>query len=204
MVRYMSDAVHIVLRFFLFALSHSLLAIPSLKVRIIGQNRHLNRYYRLYYNGISLVLFGWLMAAFRGGAVLFVAPGIWSLILYTVQLVAFLQLLICLRQTGLGAFLGISRAPEGDSERSRLITTGWYRVARHPLYLLSMLFLICNPVVTTFGLLFTLLAGAYFLFGACLEEKRLLAEFGSEYREYQHRVPCIMPRIFRRTPHSPE
>jgi protein-S-isoprenylcysteine O-methyltransferase Ste14 len=199
----LSDAVFF-FRFSLFALVHSLLALPSLKVWIVGQNRHLARCYRLYYNMISLVMFSWLMAAIRGSAVLYVAPGVWSLVLYAIQLFALLQLFVCLRQTGMAAFLGISHTPDDAPETSRLITTGWYRIVRHPLYLLSLLFLICNPVITSFGLLFTLLAGGYFLLGACLEERRLLAEFGSEYREYQHRVPFILPRIFRRTPHFPE
>lgn len=193
----MSDATQLLFRFFLFALVHSVFAMPSLKKRITGSSKHLFRFYRLYYNLISLVLCGWLLVTSRGSAVLYVVPGGWSLALYTAQLVFLLILFSCLRQTGIAVFLGISREPAGPADGARLITGGWYRVVRHPLYLFSLLFLLCNPVVSTFGLLFTLLTAAYFLFGARLEENRLIAEFGDSYRDYQRAVPFILPRISR-------
>lgn len=194
----MSDVVLFLFRFFLFAVVHSLLAIPSLKNRCAARNSHLRRFYRLYYNLISLVLLGWVMAAFRDSAVLYVVPGVWSLVLYFMQMVFLFILVACARQTGIAAFLGVSKITPDSSTTLLLVTNGWYRVVRHPLYLFSLLFLLSNPVISTRWLALTLMSAVYFLIGALLEEKRLLLEFGNEYRVYQRAVPFMIPRIFTR------
>lgn len=138
------------------------------------------------------------MAAFRKSAVLYVVPGIWSLVLYLMQMVFLMQLVACVRLTGVAEFLGISRNISDDSKTPKLVTGGWYRVVRHPLYLFSLLFLLSNPVISVRWLLLTMISAVYFVVGARLEESRLLLEFGSEYRSYQRAVPFIIPRIFSR------
>ncbi len=194
----MSDVGQFIFRFLLFIAVHSVCAIPSLKKRFVEQSQHLRRYYRLYYNLISLMLFGWVMAAFRHPTILYVAPGVWSLVLYLLQIIFLLLLADCVRHTGVAAFLGFTGVSQDSLQAPRLVTTGWYRVVRHPLYLLSMLFLLSNPVVSTRGILLTLISAVYFVVGALLEESRLLLEFGDEYRMYQRTVPFIIPRIFTR------
>lgn len=193
-----SNVAQFLFRFSLFALVHSILAIPSLKNRYVEGNRHLRRCYRCYYNMISLALFGWTMAAYSNSDVLYVVPGVWSLVLYGLQMVFLMVLFACVRQTGVAEFLGVADMASAGRKPPTLVTNGWYRVVRHPLYLFSLLFLLCNPVITTRWLLLTLLSGAYFLIGAVLEEKRLLREFGGEYRGYQRAVPFILPRLFSR------
>jgi len=175
---------------------HSILAMPPLKKRFAEQNWHLLRFYRLYYNLVSLVLFGWVMAAFLNSAVLYIVPGVWSLVLYFMQMVFLMILFACVRQTGTAKFLGISRMTPDGLKTPKLVTIGWYRVVRHPLYLFSMLFLFCNPVISVRWLLLTLISAVYFVVGALLEESRLLQEFGSEYQAYQRTVPFMLPRIF--------
>jgi protein-S-isoprenylcysteine O-methyltransferase Ste14 len=51
-------------------------------------------------------------------------------------------------------------------------------------------------LLTTY-LLFTL----YFYFGSVFEERRLLAEFGEAYQDYQRRVPRFIPVRFP-SPHT--
>ncbi|MBV5339397.1 MAG: isoprenylcysteine carboxylmethyltransferase family protein [Deltaproteobacteria bacterium] len=194
----MSDVALFLLRFFLFALVHSLLAIPSLKQRFSGRSGHLRRFYRLYYNMVSLLLFAWVMAAFRNVTVLYVVPGVWSLVLYFVQMVILIILAACVRQTGAAEFLGIREQTRDGVKAPRLVTEGWYRVVRHPLYLFSMLFLFSNPVMSSRWFALTLVSAVYFLAGALLEEKRLLLEFGNEYMAYKRTVPFLIPRIFKR------
>lgn len=192
----MTDAASFLFRFFLFAVLHSLLAIPSLKKRLIGRNRHLVRFYRLYYNITSLLFFGWVMAAFGNSAVLFVVPGVWSLVLYFMQMVFLIILVVCVRQTGTADFLGISGKSRESVKSAKLVSNGFYRVVRHPLYLFSMLFLVSNPIVSVRSLLLTIISSLYFFVGAWLEERRLALEFGKEYLDYQRSVPFIVPRIF--------
>jgi protein-S-isoprenylcysteine O-methyltransferase Ste14 len=66
---------------------------------------------------------------------------------------------------------------------------------RHPLYLYSTLFLVLNPVMTAQWFLLTIFSIAYFIVGAMIEERRLLKEFGDEYRGYRRHVPFIIPSV---------
>jgi protein-S-isoprenylcysteine O-methyltransferase Ste14 len=50
-----------------------------------------------------------------------------------------------------------------------------------------------NPHMTRTWLTVAALADAYFLFGALVEERRLLKRFGAEYAEYRERVPLLVP-----------
>jgi protein-S-isoprenylcysteine O-methyltransferase Ste14 len=94
-------------------------------------------------------------------------------------------------------FLGlaqiIARRPK---DSNGLSVSGFYGWVRHPLYFFSLLFLWLTPVMTTNLLAAYLLFTLYFYLGSFLEERRLLAEFGSAYREYQQRVPRLLPIPF--------
>jgi protein-S-isoprenylcysteine O-methyltransferase Ste14 len=76
-----------------------------------------------------------------------------------------------------------------------LTVKGPYRLVRHPLYLFSIVMLWCFPDLTTDRLLFNLLWTSWIIVGAFLEERDLFAVFGASYREYQRRVPMLLPRV---------
>ena len=138
------------------------------------------------------------MATLRNSDVLYVVPGVWSLVLYFLQLLFLILLFVCVSQTGIAEFLGVSKLTSDVLKSPGLITNGCYRIVRHPLYLISTLFLLSNPVISVRWLLLTIVSVVYFLVGALLEEKRLVLEFGDEYRAYQSNVPFIIPRMFSR------
>lgn len=188
----MSENTTFIVRFILFAVAHSLFATAWAKKLLHGTGR---RGYRLCYNGASLVMFGWVMSAGRHSDVLYVAPGVMSLIMYLLQLGIVVILASCLRQTGVGEFLGFS-----SRVTDSFTSTGWYSLVRHPLYFFSTLFMVLNPVMTTQWLLLTILGTAYFVIGGLIEEKRLLAEHGEAYRRYQQLVPFLIPRFTRPGP----
>lgn len=192
----MPDSLDFILRFLLFAAVHSALAVPAVQQRIhAAAGRHLTGY-RLAYNLLSLVLFGWVMLAWQSTSVLYVLPGVWSLACYGLQVLLLIAMGLCLKQTGLAAFLGTDL---GRQTSFQLISSGCYAIVRHPLYLLGLLFFISNPVMTTRWLTLSILGTIYLLIGALLEERRLLASFGDSYREYQARVPFLIPgRPFKR------
>jgi protein-S-isoprenylcysteine O-methyltransferase Ste14 len=100
----------------------------------------------------------------------------------------------CVRRTGAGDFLGFTQLRHGPAERPLLVTDGYYAMVRHPLYLFSIAFLLLNPVMTAQWLLLTVLSTLYFIIGGLIEERRLLKEFGDQYRRYRRRVPFIAPR----------
>ena len=177
----------------MFAAAHSALALPSLKRHLARGAAPEPRWYRLAYNLLSLALFAWAMAAWRSSQVLYFVPGIMSLALYALQAVLMAALYSCVRQTGIGYFLGTSQLRNDTAMHPRLVTGGWYAISRHPLYLHSLLFMILSPVMTAQWLALTIFSAIYFIAGALVEEKRLLREFGGEYIQYRQRVPFLIP-----------
>ena len=179
----------------MFAAAHSLFAtIWAKKILHCTDSRG----YRLCYNLASLLMFGWVMSAYRNSEVLYFAPGVWSLIMYLLQLVVVVILVICLRETGVGEFIGYAKATAHS-----FTSSGWYSIVRHPLYFFSILFMVLNPVMTSQWLLLILMATVYFLIGGMIEERRLTDEYGEAYRQYQQRVPFFIPNLTKfRTDHS--
>jgi protein-S-isoprenylcysteine O-methyltransferase Ste14 len=189
------DYAVFIARCMLFAAAHSLFAANRTKQTISRLAGRALQSYRLLYNLASLAMFGWVMAAYRTSPLLYTAPGIWKWVLYSAQLAVAVVLFRCVRQTGSGDFLGINQLHSAVTHPCKLVTSGWYARVRHPLYLYSTLFLVLNPVMTAQWLLLTVFSVAYFIVGGMIEERRLLQEFGAEYREYQQRVPFIIPAI---------
>ena len=182
----MPDKINFIVRFILFAVAHSLFATDWAKNVLHGDGR---KGYRLCYNIASLVMFGWVMSVYRNSEVLYFVPGVWSLIMYLLQVVVGAILASCLRQTGVGDFLGFTK-----NTASSFTNTGWYSIVRHPLYLFSILFMVLNPVMTDQWLMLTIMGIVYFIIGSLIEERRLAVEFGEEYRCYQRQVPFIIPK----------
>jgi protein-S-isoprenylcysteine O-methyltransferase Ste14 len=189
------DYAQFILRCILFGFAHSLFAAQRTKEifsRVTGREP---RPYRLVYNLASLAMFGWVMAVYRTSPLLYAVPGIWQWVLYAAQLAVASVIFRCVCQTGSGDFLGISQLRSAIAPPRRLVTSGWYARVRHPLYLYSTLFLVLNPVMTAQWFLLTLFSVTYFFVGAMIEERRLLKEFGDEYRNYRQRVPFMVPSL---------
>lgn len=189
----MNEPIDFTVRFALFALTHSLLATNRAKSAAGGCRGGEPPVYRLVYNLVSAALFSWVMSAYDSSPVLYLAPGSWHLPLYTAQTVTAGIALVCLRQTGIGDFSGFTRLTARKPEAEHLITGGCYARMRHPLYFYSLLFMVLNPVMTLRWLLLTIYALAYFIAGAYIEERRLLARFGDQYASYRQRVPFLIP-----------
>jgi len=189
------EYLNFIFRFITFATIHSVLASAGFKELIHKKAASQYKCYRLLYNLLSLIMFSWVMLAYRHSPILYFVPGIWSLSMYLFQLILVVAIFKCLQQTSISDFLGFKQWRQQQKTTVKLTTNGFYGVVRHPLYLLSILFLVFNPVMTTQWMLLTICSSIYFVIGAHIEEKRFLNEVGDEYRHYKQNIPFLIPKF---------
>ncbi len=88
------------------------------------------------------------------------------------------------------------RIDAGLNPDHELVTSGPYRLVRHPIYN-SMLFLLCGTGFMVTPLPLLLLATAVFMLGTeirvRIEDRLLASRFGDRFREYQRSVPAYIP-----------
>ena len=70
-----------------------------------------------------------------------------------------------------------------------------YRLVRHPMQLGVLIGLWATPDLTISRLVFAGGFTVYVLIGLWHEERALAAQFGDRYRDYQQRVPFLIPRL---------
>ena len=80
---------------------------------------------------------------------------------------------------------------------SPFVICGPYRWVRHPLYFLCLLMIWSCPDISIDRLLFNILWTLWMVIGTVLEERDLVADFGQAYRDYQRKVPMLIPWRFR-------
>ncbi|MEO0883751.1 MAG: methanethiol S-methyltransferase [Pseudomonadota bacterium] len=68
-----------------------------------------------------------------------------------------------------------------------------YRIVRHPMQLGVTVAVFATPHMTLGHLLFASAMTLYIIIGLHFEERALVREFGDAYRDYQRRVPMLLP-----------
>jgi len=189
------DKVELALAILVWGFIHSLLASRRVKDQVqksVGE--WIRTYYRMIYNIFATFTFGLIVlgSTFVKDKTLYFIPTPWLYLTAFIQLVSLLLLLVGLKQTGAAAFLGLSQLI-GKEEPLTLKTDGLYAYVRHPLYTTGLILLWLIPVMTTNRLIISLSLTIYILIGAYFEEKKLLVEFGDEYRNYIQKVPMLLP-----------
>ncbi len=181
-----------------FALQHSIMARPAFKrwwTRWVPQSAERSTY--VLFSSIALIaLFaGWQPL---GGVVWSVQQPVgvallyglyfagWLLVLYSTFLINHFDL-FGLRQV----WLQFRRQPYTPLP----FRTPWlYRRVRHPLYVGWLLAFWATPSMTLTHLLFALVTTLYILVAIQFEERDLV-DAHPEYRNYQRRVPMLIPRL---------
>lgn len=154
----------------------------------------------LYAEMYGFPLTMYLMVRFFGLDSTGINANIWSTALGVGELGMLISMVLgyALLFVGIGLFMQGWRELYRARQQNRLVTTGLYSLVRHPQYTGLFIGLFGEGVVhwpTLFSLaLFPVILTAYGLL-ARAEEKRVLEQFGDEYRAYQHRVPMFIPSL---------
>jgi len=152
------------------------------------------RFYRLAYNLFSVISFAPILILVRllPDRPLYAAQAPWLYAMLAGQAVALILLIATLLQTDTASFIGLRQVLQGESP-AVLVTDGFYRWVRHPLYLFALLILWLTPVMALNMLVAYVALTVYLLVGAIFEERKLTREFGSAYAAYKARTPMIIP-----------
>jgi len=204
--------VHVILIFLLFALIHSITASKKFKLRcrdFFGAT-FMRAFYRALYTMVSCITAGVAFSFIRRvpDQQLWIAPAWLRWTMHLIQGAALAFGSLSFEYLDTGEFMGfrqvlryfMRREEAGNIEgltQKELVITGVYGIVRHPLYLAGIIIVTFNPHVTVNSLAVSVLADLYFLFGVSIEERRMLTIFGDQYREYQGRVPRLLPDFFR-------
>jgi len=203
-------SLRLALTFLFFAAQHSFTVSDTLKnlvIRIMGERAFAGRF-RLLFTLWNLLLFSFLLSYWRGlpDRPLFTpAPAfIWPL--HLIQILGLWVLYRAGKEIDLLHFVGIRQWIHLQKRQSSpgevLITSGIYGRVRHPIYLGSILILWgeLHLLKTANGLLFVILATAYFAIGSFMEERRMVRQFGDTYLRYQEKTGRFLPKLKSITP----
>jgi len=112
----------------------------------------------------------------------------WLIVLYSTFLISHFELF--------GLTQVVSHFAGRMVEPIKFKTPGLYNLIRHPIYLGFIIAFWCTPTMTLGHMLFAAVTTAYIFVGIYLEERDLVALFGSEYRLYRQKVAMLIPNIF--------
>lgn len=182
----------------LFYSTHTFLATLNIKRKIRSRLKGLYKWYRLAYSLFSSLFFfvlllyagtipnRWLFATGPGSTYLGFMFAAFGTIISVKSM----------RDVSISRFVGFR--PQDDlSDLDPLVTDGWYRYMRHPLYagliLVFIGYFLYVPTISSLihlaALLLYLPPGIYF------EEKKLLEIYGDRYSRYRKEIPAIIPRF---------
>jgi protein-S-isoprenylcysteine O-methyltransferase Ste14 len=199
---YAPDLLIIIIFFSLFACLHTILAYFKVKKFVEERFGRLVALYRLFYNIFALAAFYlFLETAPHPELIIYDLPSPYDFIILAPQLLALIGIIWAFKFSGTGEFTGIPqliRWLKGEyrdsfDEKMTFTTDGPYKFVRHPLYLFTIIFLACRPVMDLFYLTLLVCIIAYFYIGSVFEERKLSEVFGDEYNNYREKVPRIFP-----------
>ena len=180
-----------------FGAGHSVLAGAWAKDRL---DELLGAYYRLTYNlfaGVHIALVWAFGGAVLGGVPSFPLEAGVETTLAGISVLGWVVLILALREYDLGRFSGLDqirarRRGDPPTEGEPLVTGGLHRFVRHPLYLGAYMIL-WGGATGEFGLATAAWGSLYLYLGARFEERALVSVYGEAYRDYQGRVPAVIP-----------
>jgi len=190
----------IVLLWILWCTLHSTLIATPVKDYLKEKLGNWFRFYRLFFNAASLatlipVLYYSLSSIQR--TPIFRWEGHLMIVKYLLLATSISLFVAGGRHYSLSQFLGIRQIKTGRanhtlSEYDTFDNSGILSAIRHPWYTASLMVIWARDISLS-TLLINIVVSAYFVIGTILEERKLLLEFGENYREYQKSVSMFIP-----------
>ncbi|MFC1859077.1 methyltransferase family protein [Thermodesulfobacteriota bacterium] len=157
------------------------------------------RYHGAFYtiaSGIVLLILA--ISWQQSGQILLALQGVPRLLLRAVFFMSFVGFYLGMRALGSFDSFGVKpilRHLRGvdPPPPTPFTVRGPYRWVRHPLYFFSLILIWSCPDLTADRLLFNVLWTAWIIAGTVLEERDLACDFGEAYRDYQRKVPMLIP-----------
>jgi protein-S-isoprenylcysteine O-methyltransferase Ste14 len=176
---------------------HSFLASLPVKQRLQRSVGKQYRYYRLFYTVFAAVSLGALVVfqiALPTSDV-FTPTTATKMLGWLVMVAGVGLMIVCIKKY----FISLSglKSLFQEAPAAELMIAGIHRYMRHPLYAGTFLAIwglwILLPYLSL--LLSNSIITLYTLYAIQLEEEKLVAEFGEQYRRYQKAVPKLIPRF---------
>lgn len=196
----MTEEVHLLLlalTWIGYAAIHSLLATHTCKSLFQKFFPHAFRGYRLGFNllsGALLIPPLWLVFSYPGNP-LWHWPAALRLVVDTAALAAVAGFAWSLKMYDSAEFLGLSqlgRTPPGILDQAPMRLSWAHRFVRHPWYFFGLVIIWTREMNAAF-LVTALALTLYLVIGSRLEERKLIACYGEQYRAYRKRVPGLFP-----------
>lgn len=183
-----------------YAVIHSVLASNRFRTSIEQRFPRLVDVYRLLYNIVAVILLLpplWLLYSYTGRP-LWKWSDTTSLLVNAAAVLAIAGFVFSLRAYDSREFLGLSRYKQetGPTAKSCMSLCWEHRFVRHPWYFYGLV-IIWSREMNAAWLVTAITLTLYLLTGSWLEEKKLIATYGQQYRAYQRQVPGLVPRPWR-------
>ncbi|WP_457575928.1 methyltransferase family protein [Desulfomarina sp.] len=160
-----------------------------------------DRWYRIFYNIFSLVTLAAPVYYLKSlhSPTLFKWQGSWLFIRFSLLLLAFVLFREGARKYRLTSFLGLDQLRTGKRDvllngQTTFSRSGVFGIIRHPWYGGSILLVWSGAQVYSIATSFVaVVLTIYLVAGTYLEERKLMAEYGEEFRAYQRDVSMLFP-----------
>lgn len=183
----------------LFAIQHSVMARPGFKrwwTKIVPEPIERSTY--VLFSSLALIALFWWWRP--------LGPMLWNVEndvarvgLYSLSALGWLMVLTGTFMINHFDLFGLKQVWQykrgaADTDTPHFVTRAFYRIVRHPLMLGFLIAFWATPTMSLGHLLFALMTTGYIVIAVkFLEERDLVAQFGDTYRDYQQRVPMLLP-----------
>lgn len=180
---------------------HSVLASLPMKTWVANRFPRCMPWYRLFFNALAsiLILIPLYLTFTAPGEPVWAWHGGWFYLANGIALLTVSGFLYSLRYYDGAEFIGLRQLRDREQrveDQETFQLSPLHRYVRHPWYSLGLIIIWTRDMPPAM-LLTAICATLYFVIGAYLEERKLVVYYGDVYRQYQIRVPALIPLPWR-------